>query len=231
MKVSLDSQTLKQMTLFKGLTHEELAEVVKGIHEASFPAGTSLFSAEQPGEVVYIIVTGAVKVYVAGAGDRFVTLAILGPGEVVGEMSVADSLAHSATAATVEDSTLLWISHIHFRDCLATVPALNRNLAVILSRRLRLANAQIQSLAALDLYGRIARQLLVFAQEYGEPLPGGGSRIPFRLTQSDLGDLVGASRGRVNGVLMSFREQGHIAVDTGYRISITGADALAKRCV
>lgn len=231
MKVTLDSQTLKKMTLFKDLSQEELAEAVDGIHEESVPAGTNLFSAEQPGEVVYIIVTGAVKVYVVGAGDRHVTLAILGPGEVVGEMSVADSLAHSATAAAIEDATLLWISHAHFRECLATIPTLNRNLAVILSRRLRLANAQIQSLAALDLYGRIARQLLIFAQEYGEPLTGGGTRIPFRLTQSDLGDLVGASRGRVNGVLMSFREQGHIAVDGSYHINIKDMEALAERCV
>jgi CRP/FNR family cyclic AMP-dependent transcriptional regulator len=227
----MNNQTLKDIVLFKGLSAEEMASAVEGLHEASVPAGSALFTAEQPGEVVYVIVGGAVKIYVEGAGGRQVTLTILGASEVVGEMSVADSLAHSASAVTIEDSTLLWMSHTHFRECLQTMPTLNHNLAMVLSRRLRLANAQIQSLAALDLYGRIARQLLVFAQEYGEPAPGGGVRIPFRLTQSDLGDLVGASRGRVNGVLMTFREQGHIAVDANYRITVSNQEALAERCV
>ncbi len=175
MRERVNSQDLKGISLFKGLSPGELAKCAEGLHAESVLAGTALFSAEQPGEVVYVIIRGAVKVSVEGAGGRHVTLAILGASEVVGEMSVADSLAHSATAETMEDSALLWISNGQFRECLQSMPTLNRNLAVILSRRIRLANAQIQSLAALDLYGRLARQLLTFAQEYGEPISAGQS--------------------------------------------------------
>jgi CRP/FNR family cyclic AMP-dependent transcriptional regulator len=223
--------SLRGMLLFKDLTTEELDTVARGLYVESLHPGSTLFSADQPGEVVYVISSGAVKVYIDGAAGRQVTLAILGPSEVVGEMSVADSLTHSASAATIEESTLYWMGYAHFKACLQEMAALNRNLTIILSRRLRLANAQIQSLSALDLYGRVARQLLTFAREYGQPLPRGGVKIPFRLTQSDLGDLVGASRGRVNGVLGAFREQGHISTESDYHITIHNTEALAQRCV
>jgi CRP/FNR family cyclic AMP-dependent transcriptional regulator len=99
-----------------------------------------------------------------------------------------------------------------------------------MSRRLRLANEQIQALAALDVYGRVARQLLAFAQVYGAPVAGGDVVIPLRLTQTDLADLVGASRVRVNQVLVAFRESRHISVDQQQRITIHHPEALAEFC-
>jgi CRP-like cAMP-binding protein len=97
-------------------------------------------------------------------------LAVLGPGEVFGEMSVADSLGRSAS---VESSAIL-----------------ARNLAEVLSGRVRLANSRLISLASLDMSGRVASELLSLASEYGQATPE-GVRIPMRLTQSDLAALVG----------------------------------------
>lgn len=231
MKATADNRGMHSVALFAGLSADEFDAVLEGVHEVSYPAGTTLFTTDQPGEVVYLISEGAVKVFIEGPNGKSTTLAVLGAGEVIGEMSVADSLAHSAAASTIDDSVLLWLSHAHLKGCLEQIPALNRNLANILSRRLRLADAQIQSLSSLDLFGRVARQLLTFAQEYGHTAPSGGVAIPFRLTQSDLADLVGASRGRVNSVLMSFREQGYLRVDSGFRITLEDLDALARRCV
>jgi len=231
MKVTIESKSIRKVALLKGLSDAEIEQVLEDAHEVSYPAGTVLFTFDQPGEVVYIIVEGAVKVYLEGAHSKSTTLAVLSVGEIVGEMSMADSLAHSAAASTLDDTTLIWMSHAHLRDCLDKIPSLNRSLANVLSRRLRLADAHIQSLSALDLFGRVARQLLTFAQEYGQPAPGGGLTIPFRLTQSDLADLVGASRGRVNSVLMSFREDGYLRVDSGFRITLDNQEALARRCV
>ena len=95
--------------------------------------------------------------------------------------------------------------------------------------RLRLANAQIQSLAALDVYGRVARQILAFAQEYGEPTPDGAIRIPIRLTQNDMAGMVGASRVSVNKVLVHYKERKYISIDAASRITVHDQEALAQR--
>jgi CRP/FNR family cyclic AMP-dependent transcriptional regulator len=150
---------------------------------------------------------------------------------VVGEMSLVDSLGRSATAVTMEESTLYWIDRATFWELLRTLPALTYSLVRIMSRRLRLANAQIQALATLDVYGRVARQILAFAQEYGEPAPGGALRIPIRLTQSDLAGLVGASRVRINQVLVAYKRRKWIAVDPHYHITVLNPRALAERCL
>jgi CRP/FNR family cyclic AMP-dependent transcriptional regulator len=90
----------------------------------------------------------------------------------------------------------------------------------LLARRLRLANAQLQAMATLDVHGRVARQLLALADELGEEVTDGGVRIPLRITQSDLAALVGATRVRVNEVLVGFTRRRHVAVDLHHRITI-----------
>jgi CRP/FNR family cyclic AMP-dependent transcriptional regulator len=117
-----------------------------------------------------------------------------------------------------------------FQECLQTLPAVTYNLVQILSKRLRLANEQIQSLATLDVYGRVARQILAFAQQYGLPTPAGDILIPIRLTQSDLADLVGASRERTNQVMVYYKRQKFISVDRRHRITLHNQAALAERC-
>jgi CRP/FNR family cyclic AMP-dependent transcriptional regulator len=99
-----------------------------------------------------------------------------------------------------------------------------------MSRRLRLANVQMQALAGLGVDGRLARQLLAFANEYGEAADGGAVRIPIRLTQGDLAGLIGASRVRVNQVLGTYKLQGYVSADRNHRITIHDRDGLAQRC-
>ena len=199
------------------------------MHERSFPVGASVLTAEQPGEAVYVLLAGAVKVHTSLPDATEVILAVLGPREVVGEMSVADSLGRSASVTTLEDSTFLWMDRKTFLSGIEEVRAISRNLLGILSRRLRLADTNTRSLAALDVQGRIAAQLLAFAREYGEPLPEGGVLIPLRLTQTDLGGLVGASRVRVNQVLGYYRKRGDISMDKEGRIIVRDEEPLARR--
>jgi CRP/FNR family cyclic AMP-dependent transcriptional regulator len=132
--------------------------------------------------------------------------------------------------ATLEDSTFLWMDRPTFLSGMEKIPTIARNLVGILSRRLRLADTHTRSLAALDVHGRVAAQLLAFAREYGEPLPdGGGVLIPLRLTQTDLGGLVGASRVRVNQALSYYRKRGDVSLDKEGRITVHDEEALARR--
>jgi CRP/FNR family cyclic AMP-dependent transcriptional regulator len=110
------------------------------------------------------------------------------------------------------------------------MPAIALNLLRILSDRLRLANERIQALCALDVYGRVARQIQSFARQYGQRDSAGIVTIPIRLTQSDIASLVGATRERVNQVMTSFKQQGYIAVDRNYRITVRNPDALERYC-
>ena len=226
---ALDPAALSELDLFEGLSSEQLEDLASLIHERTSPAGTSLITAEAPGEGAYVILSGTVKVYVTHTDGTEVILAVLGPGEVVGEMSLADSLGRSASVLTLEDSTFLWMDRAAFLRSMEEVPEMARNLVGILSRRLRLADTHARSLAALDVHGRVAAQLLAFAREYGEPLPDGGVLIPLRLTQSELAGLVGASRVRVNQALGYYRKRGSVSLDKDHRLIVHDEEALARR--
>jgi CRP/FNR family cyclic AMP-dependent transcriptional regulator len=224
------STSLEDIALFRNLEPEDRTRIEDLFHETTFPAGTNVLRHEQPGEVVYVVVAGTVKIHVIQPDGREVILAILGKGEVVGEMSVVDSLGRSATVSAMEDCVLAWIDRESFWRCLRSMPAMTYNLVEILSRRLRLANTQMQSLAVLDVDGRVARQLVAFAREYGQSAGDGNVRIPLRLTQADLASLVGASRVRVNQVLGTYKRLGYLSADRMHRITLHDEAALEQRC-
>jgi CRP/FNR family transcriptional regulator, cyclic AMP receptor protein len=224
----MDPAVLSRIALFSGLPARELERLAPLMHERVFPAGTTILTAHQPGDAVYVISSGSAKVHVIRPDGAEVILAVLGPGEVVGEMSLADSLGRSADVATLEESVLLWMDRITFSSSLGESPVLARNLAEVLSRRVRLTNAHLLSLATLDVPGRVASQLLALTKEYGESTPE-GTRVPMRLTQSDLAALAGASRVRVNQALGYFRKRGLISMDKEGLLTIHDEDALARR--
>jgi len=226
---TIDPTTLSSLILFRGLSPEQLEKLAPLLHTRTFPTGANVITAEDLGEGAYIILEGSVKVYVSHTDGVEIILAILGPGEIVGEMSVADSLGRSASVLTLEDSSFLWMDRRTFLWSMEEMPQVARNLVSILSRRLRLADTHTRSLAALDVHGRVAAQVLAFAREYGEALPDGGTLIPLRLTQTDLAGLVGASRVRVNQALGYFRKRGSISLDRDHRITVHDEEALARR--
>ncbi|MBI1761911.1 MAG: Crp/Fnr family transcriptional regulator [Acidobacteria bacterium] len=221
---------LSQFALWRDLAAADLRQVSERLHSKIFPASTPLMSAEQPGEVVYFIASGTVKVHVEQPDGRDVLIAILGPGEIVGELSVLDCALRSASVLTLEASQLLWADAATFKRWLRTMPPLAHNLAAILAARLRQANEQIQTLAALDTEGRVAHQLVAFAEKYGQPRPDNAIYIPIRLTQSDIAALVGATREHTNKILVSYKERGYLSTNQQYHFTLHNPRALAQRC-
>jgi CRP/FNR family transcriptional regulator, cyclic AMP receptor protein len=227
--MTLAPDVLSGVALFRGLTREQLSDLATLLKRRDYAAGVPVITADEPGETIYIVLAGSVKVHVEHPDGTGVVLAILGPGEVVGEMSLADSLGRSASVTTLEETSFLWVDRATFRRSVRETPTLALNLANVLSRRLRLTNIHLRSLATLDVPGRVAAQLVAFAQEYGEDAPGGGVRVPMRLTQADLAGLVGASRVRVNQTLGYFRRQNFISVAEDNRFIVLDQDALIRR--
>lgn len=227
--MNLDSNSLSELSLFRGLPPERLKRLAEVLRKKTVPAGTNMITAEQPGEVVYVILEGTVKILIEQMDGREVILAFLGAGDTVGEMSLVDSSGRSANVMTMERCTLLWMDRASFQDLLKHSNEFAQNLVRLLASRLRMANEQIQSLSSLDVAGRLARQILAFADRYGRDGEE-GTLVPLRLTQSDLAELVGASRERVNQVMVDFRGKGFLTVDSSHRIVVHKPGELAKLC-
>jgi CRP/FNR family cyclic AMP-dependent transcriptional regulator len=226
-----DTKILSRMLLFEGLSEVELKRLNNELlHRKVFTPGTNIITVAQPGEVVYILLEGSVKIYVDQLDGSEVILAFLGPGDTFGEMGIIGSGGRSASVLTLEPCSCLAMDRKTFLQCLRTMSNLSYNLVRLLSRRLRLANEQIQALSSLDVRGRVARQLLAFAQRYGEPNANTEVLIPLRLTQTDLASLVGASRERVNQVIVDLKEQDFISVDATHHITVHDLQALIERC-
>jgi CRP/FNR family cyclic AMP-dependent transcriptional regulator len=149
---------LADIELFAGLTPKQLDWFAQRVHRRVFEAGRNVMTIEQPGEAVYIILQGTIKVHIE-QGERDVIISILGAGDPLGEMSLIDSVGRSASAVTLENSLLLWMDRVTFNYILDNFPPVARNLVKILSARVRLSDQLIQALATLDVNGRVARQL------------------------------------------------------------------------
>jgi CRP/FNR family cyclic AMP-dependent transcriptional regulator len=195
---SPEYRIFSEVALFRGLPADQLSKIEARLRRRTFPAGARVITIEQPGETVYVVLEGSVKVYVTRPDGTEVVLAALGRGELIGEMSLADSLGRSANVITLEETNFLLMDCGTFRASVEELPTMALNLANVISRRLRLANAHLRSVAEMDVLARVAAQLSALAREYGEPSSRNGTLIPLPLTQSDLAALVGASRVRVN---------------------------------
>ncbi|MDX1631301.1 MAG: Crp/Fnr family transcriptional regulator [Thermoanaerobaculia bacterium] len=225
----VEPEDLTRFSLFEGLDRENLAELASRMRRTTFPSGTRMLSAQQPGEAVYLLEEGAVKIQLDRADGSETTLALLGPGDTVGEMSLLDHHGRSANVVTHEDSVCLWMDRRAFLDSVDSMEGLSRNIVHQLSQRLRAANQQILALSTLDVAGRLARQLLTFVSQYGEETRE-GILIPFSLTQSDLAGMVGATRERVNRVVVQLKRDGVLSVDSRYRITVHEIEPLAELC-
>lgn len=220
---------IHEIDLFRGLTAEEIQRICVHLRPRHFNPGELLLQEDDPGEVAYVVRKGYVRVETTHPDGSRTVLTILGPGEIVGELSLVDLLGRSATVVAHDSTTVLVFDRAIFWTFLQTIPAMTYNLVGLLSRRLRLANSQVQALAALDVEARVARQLRVLAAEYGQADGDGVIELPFRLTQEDLADMVGASRVRVNQVLATYRREGTISTDAAQRITIHDPAGLETR--
>jgi len=231
MPARLDPVSLADLALFAGLPPAQLARLGELLRPLRLPAGAHCIAAEQPGEAAYVIVAGTVKVQLVQADGAEVLLTVRGPGELLGELALLDEGGRTADVVTLEPTRLLRLDRAALDECLATMPGLARNLLRVLARRLRVASAQIRALQTQDVLGRVAGQLLAYAEAYGVPAPDGrGVTIPVRLTQSDLASLVGASRPQVNQALGFYKGRGLLATDRQHRTTVRDPAALAVYC-
>lgn len=205
-----DPTALRRVALFRGLSLPQLAVLNGLMRRHALPAGARVLMTDQLADTAYVVQSGLVKVVVEQADGAELILAILGPGDVIGALTIGECPDAAHSIVPLDDTSLFWIDRHAFERCLQTMPELSANLSGVLARRVRLANDRIEAMAGMDVRTRIVRHLLLLGREYGE-LPEGSApgcvRIPLRLTQGDLARLVGASRVRVNHALSELRRR------------------------
>lgn len=218
---------LSQSELMRGAPAEVRTRFNSLWKHKSLRAGETLLTAQQPGNALYFVLSGTVKIHVEQPNGSDVFIDIAGAGDVVGEMSIIDNAARSASATAMEETLVLWMERAAIEQEMNLSPLIARNLSRILSQRLRHATERIQVMATRDIFGRVAHQLQFFQHKYGQPTPE-GILIPIKLTQGDLADLVGATRERVNRVIGEFRRLNILKMDAASHITVLDSAALER---
>lgn len=219
--------TLRRVPFLAILPDDELHGLAGRVRPRQYRAGTIIFHRDDPGTTLHIINSGLVKLVLASAEGREVTVAILGAGDFFGEMSLLDGGARSASALTLEATETLTLDRDHFVAILERHPEVANGLLTVLGNRLRRTDELVQDILFLDLPGRIAKQLLALADERGVRTQT-GVRIDLRLSQTELASIVGTTRESVNRCLNAFADRGYLSIDRD-AITIRNADGLRDR--
>jgi len=217
---------LRDVPLFAGLSDQELEDLAGSLGRRTFAKGMIIFHKGSSGQTMYILESGKVRIFTLSESGQEITLNIYGPGDVFGEFSLLDGLPRSAGAVALEKTVTLTLHRDHFFQHLDASPSMARGIIEVLTARLRFTTEQAESLAFLDVYGRVAMRLLDLAGRYGTGEDG--TELDLRLTQTELATWVAATRESVNKVLGAFRDQGLIAVE-GHRITILDLEGLERR--
>ncbi|MDI6869957.1 MAG: Crp/Fnr family transcriptional regulator [Bacillota bacterium] len=205
-------ERLREVSLFRELNPTELGDLALAATERLYPRDATLFEAGDPAEAVHVILTGAVKVFQRSADGREKTLAILGPGDCLGEVALLDGGDRSASAQTMAETRLLSLPRAAFLRALKRQPVMAEKLLALLAKRLRVANYQVEQLAFCDARERVAATLLALAEVHGTG-PDGAKRIDLRLTHQELANLAGTTRETSSRILSELAGLGLIEVD------------------
>jgi CRP/FNR family cyclic AMP-dependent transcriptional regulator len=210
----------KSIAALEGLLAALPADLSHGLfakaHTIPLSADQILFSAGDKGDGCYHIDQGLLKASVTepGGGERI--LAVLGPGSVVGELSMIDGVPRSASVIALRDSKLSFISRAAFQAFGEARPELYRYLTTLLARRLRFTNDIVAATSFLSLKGRVARVLLSLAEEFGRDVGQGRVVIQQKVSQDDLAAMAGIARENVSRVLRDWTSHSLVSRISGY---------------
>lgn len=200
--------TLRKVSLFSGLSDSELGKLSTYVRSKTVEAGQILFAEGDPGQAVYFVESGRVKISKISADGREQILHFMGPGEVFGEVVLFEEGAYPATAEAVEDSRVGLILRRDIQQFIQENGEVAFKMLCLLSRRLREAQAKVHELALKNVYGRIAG-LLVRLSDQGCKLPD-GVLVPLVVTRAELANMIGTSRESVSRVLSEWNQKGII---------------------
>ncbi|HEB88290.1 MAG TPA: Crp/Fnr family transcriptional regulator [Deltaproteobacteria bacterium] len=217
-------ELLGSVSIFSSLDDRELDRLLEATTTKRLEPKEVLFRKGDPGNQLYGILSGSLKVSTTGADGRDVMFALMGPGEVIGEIALLDAEERSASAVAVEPTELLTLHRRELIPFLERHPRAAIGLAEVLAATVRRLSERAEDRQTMPLPGRIAKGLLALSERYGKhPIVGGPVEV--HLPQQDLADLVGTTRESVNKQLRGWESEGIITIGRG-RVVLDRPDAL-----
>ncbi len=208
-------QLLRRVWLFADLADDELDQIAHLARERTCPSGEVLVHQGEASGELFTVIQGRLKVVsTAPEGDE-VLLSVVGAGEVFGELALLDDLPRSATVCAVEHCRLLVVPRASFRPLLLRMPTLGLRLLQIMAGHVRRLSARTEDATTLDVRTRLAKTLHELGTRFGIPGPRGSIRITLRLSQQELGRLVGATREMINKCLRELVASGAVRHEKG----------------
>ena len=203
---------LRETPLFSSLDEEATESLRASMTETELERGEVLFNEGDSGDRLYVVLDGKIKLGRTSGDGRENLLAVLGPGQMFGELSLFDPGPRSATATAVTDSRLESLGHAELQPWLVSRPDVARGLLFQLAHRLRRTNEVVADLVFSDVPGRVAKALLDLSTRFGRQADD-GIHVHHDLTQEELAQLVGASRETVNKALADFANRGWLRLE------------------
>ena len=222
-----DANFINQVPLFSGLDEAQQVSLQQKMGQTTLRRGETLFDEGDLGDRLYIVTEGKVKLGHTSNDGRESLLAVLGPGEILGELTLFDPGPRSTTATAVSPATLLHLQHTDLMEIVEANPTLAKHMLRALAQRLRRTNESLSDLVFSDVPGRVAKALLDLADRFGTATDK-GIHVPHDLTQEELAQLVGASRETVNKSLADFVSRGWIRLD-GRAVTLRDVERRARR--
>lgn len=220
---ALNPQILKSVPLFSSFNDAHLSQVLACVQHRSYPRGAFILRAGEETDALYIILSGRAKVLIPDEEGHEVILTVLGPHEFFGEMGLLDDLPRSASVETLEACEMLRLSKAGFINVLKDNFELAMLIISNLVRRMRDADRKIESLALIDVYGRVARLLIEMAQNLE-----GKWIVEHAPPKQEIARMIGASREMVSRVVKDLHRKGLIRAEKR-RIHILDKQSMQKR--
>jgi CRP/FNR family transcriptional regulator/CRP/FNR family cyclic AMP-dependent transcriptional regulator len=227
MESDREASYFKQVSIFADLPEEEIQSLSSVTKRRAFRAGEVIFHRDDPGQVLYMIKDGKVKICIISPDGQEVSLAVLGKGEYFGEFALLDGLPRSTDAVALEKVECYTLQRSDFHNAILKNPKIAILVLEALTKRIRNTDQMVEDLIFLDVYGRVAKKLLELSDAHGVKVDD-GVRIDVRLTQQELASMVGASRESVNKVLGYFTDKNYISTDK-HRITLHRISDLKRR--
>ncbi|MHC9873962.1 CRP-like cAMP-activated global transcriptional regulator GlxR [Corynebacterium diphtheriae] len=218
---------LSRAGIFQGVDPIAVNNLIEDLESVSFPRGATIFEEGEPGDRLYIITSGKVKLARHSMDGRENLLTVMGPSDMFGELSIFDPGPRTSSAVCVTEVHAATMNSEMLRQWIAEHPEISEQLLRVLARRLRRTNNSLADLILTDVPGRVAKTLLQLANRFGTQ-EGGALRVNHDLTQEEIAQLVGASRETVNKALATFAHRNWIRLE-GKSVLIVDTEHLAKR--
>ena len=202
----MNLELFRKFSLFAELDEKELAAVAALAKPRKYAKDEVVFHADEQGDIFCLIQSGQVKVTMISPEGKEIILSMLGPGDFFGEMALLDDQPRSATVVATEPLEVLTIFRHDFLQILAENFSIAKKILAEMSRRLRSASYRIESLATMDVYGRLARFFLGLAREQGTVLENGYIAVT-RPTHQAIANTIGTSRETVSRLIHDLMER------------------------